>query len=110
MIYQNIIPSAIKELNFITTAGDYMSSSMKTRAEKLSAFIDECSLLAGKSEDELRASLKKASAKDEGLYILKKVIPLTEKLRATADKMEHYISSDNLPYPSYEKLFFDTDF
>lgn len=110
MIYQNIIPSAIKELNFITTAGDYMSSSMRTRAEKLSSFIDECSLLAGKSEDELRASAKKAGAKEEGLYILKKVIPLTEKLRGTADKMEHYISIDNLPYPSYEKLFFDTDF
>ncbi len=110
MIYQNIIPSAIKELNFITTAGDYMSSSMKTRAEKLSAFIDECSLLAGKSEDELKASTKKSDAKAEGLYILKKVIPLTEKLRGTADKMEHYISSENLPYPSYEKLFFDTDF
>ena len=110
MIYQNIIPSAIKELNFITTAGDYMSSSMRTRAEKLSSFIDECSLLAGKSEDELKASAKKADAKQEGLYILKKVIPLTEKLRGTADKMEHYISSDNLPYPSYEKLFFDTDF
>ena len=110
MIYQNIIPSAIKELNFITTAGDYMSSSMRTRAEKLSSFIDECSLLAGKSEDELKASAKKSDAKQEGLYILKKVIPLTEKLRGTADKMEHYISSDNLPYPSYEKLFFDTDF
>ena len=110
MIYQNIIPSAIKELNFITTAGDYMSSSMRTRAEKLSSFIDDCSLLAGKSEDELKASAKKTDAKQEGLYILKKVIPLTEKLRGTADKMEHYISIDNLPYPSYEKLFFDTDF
>lgn len=87
-----------------------MSNSMKTRAEKLSSFIDECSLLAGKSEDELKASAKKETAKDKGLYILKKVIPLTEKLRGTADKMEHYISVDNLPYPSYEKLFFDTDF
>lgn len=44
------------------------------------------------------------------MHILKKVIPLTEELRKTADKMEHYISIDNLPYPSYEKLFFDTDF
>ena len=111
MIYQNIIPSAIKELNFITTSGnEYMSSSMRTRAEKLSTFIDECSLLAGQSEDELKASLEEASSLDRGMHILTKVIPLTEELRKTADKMEHYISIDNLPYPSYEKLFFDTDF
>ena len=111
MIYQNIIPSAIKELNFITTSGnEYMSSSMRSRAEKLSTFIDECSLLAGQSEDELKASLDEASFLEKGMHILKKVIPLTEELRKTADKMEHYISIDNLPYPSYEKLFFDTDF
>lgn len=111
MIYQNIIPSAIKELNFITTSGnEYMSSSMRTRAEKLSTFIDECSLLAGQSEDELKASLEEASSLESGMHILTKVIPLTEELRKTADKMELYISIDNLPYPSYEKLFFDTDF
>ena len=83
---------------------------MRTRAEKLSTFIDECSLLAGQSEDELKASLDEASFLEKGMHILKKVIPLTEELRKTADKMEHYISIDNLPYPSYEKLFFDTDF
>ena len=111
MIYQNIIPSAIKELNFITKAGDtYMSSSMKTRAEKLSLFIDECSLLAGKTEDELNLALNEASYKEKGMHILKKVLPLSNDLRKAADKMEHYISIDNLPYPSYEKLFFDTDF
>ena len=111
MIYQNIIPSAIKELNFITTCpADYMSESMKTRAKKLGTFIDECSLLAGKSEDALEAASKCKTSKEKGMHILKKVIPLTDKLRATADKMEHYISVDNLPYPSYEKLFFDMDF
>ena len=111
MIYQNIIPSAIKELNFITTCpAEYMSESMKTRANKLSTFIDECSLLAGKSEDALRSALKLDGSKEKGLGILNEVIPLCDSLRSTADKMEHYISIDNLPYPSYEKLFFDTDF
>ncbi len=111
MIYQNIIPSAIKELNFITTCPEsYMSDSMKTRAKKLGTFIDECSLLAGKSEDALDKANEAISIKDKGMYILKKVIPLTEELRTTADKMEHYISVDNLPYPSYEKLFFDMDY
>ncbi|MDO4198659.1 MAG: glutamine synthetase III [Erysipelotrichaceae bacterium] len=111
MVYQNVIPSAIKELNFITTCpSEYLSKTMKTKADKLSLFIDECSDLAGKVEDELDKAAAKATPKEKGEVILKKVLPLAEKLRATADKMEHYISADNLPYPSYEKLFFDTDF
>ena len=111
MIYQNVIPSAIKELNFITGCpSEYLAKSVKTKAEKLSQFIDDCSELAGKVEDELAKASKKDSAKDKGSYILKKVVPMADKLRETADKMEHYISQENLPYPSYEKLFFDTDF
>ena len=111
MIYQNVIPSAIKELNFITSCpSEYLSKTMKTKADKLSAFIDECSDMAGKVEDELVKASGKETVKDKGAYILKKVLPLADKLRSTADKMEHYISQDNLPYPSYEKLFFDTDF
>ncbi|MDO4501112.1 MAG: glutamine synthetase III [Erysipelotrichaceae bacterium] len=111
MIYQNIIPSAIKELNFITACtSNFMSKTMLTKAEKLSAFIDDCSVLAGKCEDELEKARKKATTKDKDMYILNKVLPLADKLRSTADKMEHYISEENLPYPNYEKLFFDIDF
>ena len=110
MIYQNVIPSAIKELNFITASGNYISSSTKAKAKKLADFIDECSQEAGVVEDKLEEMATCADYKEKGMFILKNIIPLAEKLRISADKMEHYISVDNLPYPSYEKLFFDMDF
>ena len=31
-------------------------------------------------------------------------------IQEIADKMEHYISVDNLSLPSYEKLFFNIDY
>lgn len=111
MIYQNVIPSAIKELNFITAApSTYLSKTMKTKADKLSKFIDDCSDLAGTVEDELSKATSYDTSETKGLHILKDVLPLCDDLRDTADKMEHYISEDNLPYPSYEKLFFEIDF
>lgn len=111
MIYQNIIPSAIKELNFITLSGkEYMSKSMKIKAEKLADFIDECSLKAGIVEDKLIEMSKCKTYKDKGLFILNEIMAQADELRNIADKMEHYISVDNLPYPSYEKLFFRIDY
>ena len=47
---------------------------------------------------------------EKGMCILNKIIPLSEQLRVIADKMEHYISVDNLSLPSYEKLFFNIDY
>jgi len=111
MVYQNIIPSAIKELNFITTCPkEFMAKSMLTKAKKLSDFIDECSELAGKVEDKVKELSSFDDAKTKGRFILDTIIPLADELRETADKMEHYISKDNLPYPSYEELFFAIDY
>ena len=50
------------------------------------------------------------SIEEKGMCILNKIIPLSDALRAIADKMEHYISVDNLSLPSYEKLFFNIDY
>ncbi len=111
MIYQNIIPSAIKELNFITTCPkEFMSKSMQTKATKLADFIDECSELAGLVEDKVKQISNYDNEKEKGAFILKTIIPLADTLRETADKMEHYISKDNQPYPTYEELFFAIDY
>ncbi|MDO4377681.1 MAG: glutamine synthetase III [Erysipelotrichia bacterium] len=111
MIYQNVIPSAIKELNFITAAGmEFISESTKIKAHKLTEFIDECSLKAGEVEDKIVEMNMLSNNEEKCLFILHNILHLTEQLRKIADKMEHYISVDNLPYPSYEKLFFSLDY
>ncbi len=111
MIYQNIIPSAIKELNFITTCPkEFMSSTMLTKAKKLADYIDACSDLAGEVEDRVAEIKEQPTAKEQGLFILNEIIPKADELRSTADKMEHYISKDNQPYPTYEELFFHIDY
>jgi len=111
MIYQNIIPSAIKELNFITACPkEYISKASKTKAKKLMAFIDKCSSLAGKCEDEINKANKLDTNKEKGLYILEVVLPICNELRMVADKMEHYISKTNQPYPIYEDLFFNIEY
>lgn len=111
MIYQNVIPSAIKELNFITTCpSNFMSKTMLTKANKLSKFIDDCSDEAGIVEDKIKELSSIQTNKEKGLFILNTILPLTDKLRACADKMEHYISKDNQPFPTYEELFFKIDY
>ena len=111
IIYQQIIPSAIKEMAMITSINEkYWSNSMKTKVEKLADFIDLCSEKAGLIEDNIRSLDSIDSIEEKGMCILNKIIPLSEQLRAIADKMEHYISVDNLSLPSYEKLFFNIDY
>ena len=111
IIYQQIIPSAIKEMAMITSINEkYWSNSMKTKVEKLADFIDLCSEKAGLIEDNIRSLDSIDSIEEKGMCILNKIIPLSEQLRAIADKMEHYISIDNLSLPSYEKLFFNIDY
>ena len=111
IIYQQIIPSAIKEMAMITSINEkYWSNSMKTKVEKLADFIDLCSEKAGLIEDNIRSLDSIDSIEEKGMCILNKIIPLSDALRAIADKMEHYISVDNLSLPSYEKLFFNIDY
>ena len=111
IIYQQIIPSAIKEMAMITSINEkYWSNSMKTKVEKLADFIDLCSEKAGLIEDNIRSLDSIDSIEEKGMCILNKIIPLSEQLRVIADKMEHYISVDNLSLPSYEKLFFNIDY
>ena len=111
MIYQNIIPAAIKELNFVTVCPkEFMPSSSLTKVEKLKSFIDDCSKLAGQVDDEMESLGKFETAKDKGMYILNTIVPLADALRAKADSMERYISKENQPYPTYEELFFAIDY
>ena len=111
IIYQQVIPSAIKELNFICQCGDkFMSKSMFTKANKLQTFIDEASLQAGIIEDKVKEVNLLNNYKDKSLFILKQILPLCDKLRLTADNLEKYISKDFQPFPQYEQLFFDIDF
>lgn len=111
MIYQQVIPSAIKELNFICQCGEkFMSKSMMTKVAKLQAFIDEASLLAGKIEDELASINQISSLKQKCLLLLEKVNPINDSLRLIADKLEKYISKDFQPFPQYEQLFFGIDY
>ncbi|MCQ3035392.1 MAG: glutamine synthetase III [Bacilli bacterium] len=111
MIYQNIIPAAIKELNFVTACPkEFMPSSSLTKVEKLKSFIDDCSELAGQVDDEMESLSKFETAKDKGMYILNTIVPLADALRAKADSMERYISKENQPYPTYEELFFAIDY
>ena len=111
IIYQQIIPSAIKEMAMITSINEkYWSNSMKTKVEKLADFIDLCSEKADLIEDNIRSLDFIDSIEEKGMCILNKIIPLSEQLRVIADKMEHYISVDNLSLPSYEKLFFNIDY
>lgn len=111
IIYQQVIPSAIKELNFICKCGDkFMSKSMFTKANKLQTFIDEASLQAGIIEDKVKEVNLLNNYKDKSLFILKQILPLCDKLRLTADNLEKYISKDFQPFPQYEQLFFDIDF
>jgi len=111
MIYQNIIPCAVKELNTITNCPkEYLSKASKAKAKKLMDFVDTCSNLAGKCEDEIVKASTLSTNKKKGLYILHVVMPICEQLRSVADKMEHYISKQNLPYPTYEDLFFNIEY
>ncbi len=111
IVYQDIIPSYIKELKSVTSISpEYISESMKTKAVKLMDFIDQCSRLCGKVEDELEALKNMDSYTDKGRHMLEKVLPEAEKLRNTLDTIEHYISRDNLPCPGYEELFFSIDY
>lgn len=111
IVYQNIIPSAIKELKFITSIDSkFLSSSMKVKADKLMVFIDSASALCGKIEDELTTSKTYTSYKERGYYILKHITPLSEELRKVIDKMELYTSKDNQPFPTYEDLFFSIEY
>lgn len=111
MIYQQVIPSAIKELNFITTTSNiYMSKSMLSKVDKLKTFIDESSLNAGIIEDKVKEINSLTNNKDKCEFILNDILPLCKYLRQIADNLEKYISQDFRPFPSYEQLFFDIDF
>ena len=111
IVYQNIIPSAIKELKFITSINsEYMTDSMKAKACKLMNFIESASSLSGKVQDELVNLNKYPTFKEKGYHILKDITPLSTSLREVIDKMELYTSKDNLPFPTYEELFFSIEY
>lgn len=111
MTYQQVIPSAIKELNFICACGkEFMSKSMLTKVDKLQLFIDESSLLAGQIEDKVKELSYQNDYQEKCMFILNNILPLCSKLRTITDNLEKYISKDNQPFPQYEQLFFDIDF
>ena len=110
MIYQEIIPSAIKEINFITQNVQYMPQSVMKKAHNLSEFIEDINELVSKLEKALDESLKISSLKEKCLALIYKVTPIETLLRERCDFMENYISKEHLPYPNYEELFFGTDY
>ena len=111
IVYQNIIPSAIKELKFITSIDkEYITSSIKAKAKKLMNFIESASFLSGKAQDELTNLNNHLTIKDKGYHILKDITPISVSLREVIDKMELYTSKDNLPFPTYEELFFSIEY
>ena len=111
IVYQNIIPSAIKELKFITSINqEYMTDSMKAKAKKLMNFIESASSLSGKVQDELTKLNDYSTFKEKGYHILKDITPISSSLRDVIDKMELYTSKDNLPFPTYEELFFSIEY
>ena len=110
MIYQETIPSAIKEINYITQSKEYMPPSVIKKAHNLADFIENINALVSKLEHTLEKALAQKELKDKCLALLYEVTPISEQLRSRVDFMENYISKQHLAYPNYEDLFFGVDF
>lgn len=110
MIYQEIIPSAIKELNFITQSKEFMPPSVMKKAHNLAEFVEDINCLVSKLEKALDKVFMRQSLEEKALGLIGDVKELIDTLRARCDFMENYISKEHLPYPNYEDLLFATDF